>query len=78
MPMRQGREGSDRETAPRIETSRITIAPRHAHAPAAKQPRNKQASTMRGKHQGERADQGGEQEEMLMLGVLQSDCELIA
>ncbi len=33
---------------------------------------------MRGKHQGERTNQGGEQEQMLVLGVLQRDCELIA
>jgi hypothetical protein len=36
------------------------------------------ASMMRGEHQGERADQGGEQEKMLMLGVLQRGCELAA
>jgi hypothetical protein len=33
---------------------------------------------MRGEHQGERADQGGEQEKMLVLGVFQRGCELAA
>ena len=33
---------------------------------------------MRGKHQGERTNQGGEQEKMLVLGALERDCELTA
>jgi len=38
----------------------------------------RQTSIVRGEHQGERAEQGDEQEEMLMLGMFQCGCELAA
>ncbi len=75
--MRQAQEGSGPETAP-VDRSSHDCAAARAHAPAPEQCEGKQASTMRGKHQGERTNQGGEQEKMLVLGMLQRDCELTA